>query len=93
MEINQKELDNVIKKNLKSKFQNCFQCKWFPKDLSKSIMKPYTSIGWCWSVPDIEQLEFKCKYLNKKVSQAIKPWRTNSCICFNNIPKKEGKKC
>ena len=70
--------EKLIKKLQKSKFQNCFQCKWFPKDLSRA----YTSIGWCWNVENIESLNFRCKYLRKKVSQALEPFRTNSCICF-----------
>ena len=83
--INQNELNEIIKENIKSKFQNCFQCKWFANDISKSIMNPYKSIGFCWSIPNIEKVEFRCKYLSKKVSQAIKPFQTNHCICFKLI--------
>lgn len=83
MDIDQKELDKLIKKNVKSKFQNCFQCEWFPKDISKSIfIIPYKSIGWSWGVENVESLEFRCKYLSKKTSQAIKPVQTNHCMCF-----------
>ena len=81
----QKEIDDLIEKNKNSEFQNCFQCEWFPKDISKSIGKPHKSIGYCWSKPNIEKLEFRCNYLRKNVSQAITPFQSNHCLCFSEI--------
>lgn len=82
--INQKELNEMIKKGVKSKYQNCFKCNWFPKSISKNIIKPFKSIGYEWGIPNIEQIEFGCKYLNKRVSQSIKPFQSNHCLCFKN---------
>ncbi len=81
----QTEIDELIKKNEKSEFQNCFQCEWFPKDISKSIGKPYKSIGYAWGIPNIEMVEFRCKYLMKRVGQEIKPFKSNHCLCFREI--------
>ena len=76
-------IEKLIKKNKKSKFQNCFQCKWFPKPDERM----YLDIGWSWRVPDVESLNFRCRYLGKKVGQATKPVQTNHCLCFT-LPEK-----
>lgn len=73
-----KEIEKIIKKGEKSKFQNCFQCRYFPKP-NKSM---YVSVGWAWRVPDVEQLEFRCRYLRKNLSQELKPFQSNHCLCF-----------
>ena len=90
MELKLKELKQIIEKNKKSKFQNCFQCKWFPKEniLEKSltargIFQIYKSIEpFFWSIQNVEVINFRCGYLRKGLSEAIDIWRTNSCLCF-----------
>lgn len=83
VELTQKQLDKLINKNKKSKFQNCYQCKYFPKDLNNTLGKVSKSTSeWFWNVQNVEVITFRCKYLRKRVSEAIKPFRTNSCICF-----------
>ena len=85
-----KELKKIIKKNEKSEYQNCFKCEWFPKN--NKLEASIKAIGifkidrhisaFFWSMRNIEVIAFRCNYLRKRVSEAIKPWRTNSCLCF-----------
>lgn len=83
VEIDDKVIKKLVKKHMKSKHQNCFQCRFFPYNYGKiMINKYYLSIGWSWGVENIEKLNFNCQYLKKRVSQATKPVRTNSCLCF-----------
>ena len=90
MEITEKGIKKIIKRNEKSKFQNCFQCKFFPKKINIQITTNtiFNSVKfkierYYWNKENIEVLEFRCRYLGKRISQAIKPFRTNSCLCFN----------
>ena len=76
-----KEVEKIVKKGKKSKFQNCFQCEYFPK-LDAPFANFHKTIGMCWRVPDIESLRFRCRYLRKKVGQEIKPFQSNHCLCF-----------
>lgn len=90
MEIKPKEVNKIINRNEKSKFQNCFQCKFFPKKINILITDntildsiKFKIEKYYWDKENIEVIEFRCRYLRKRISQAIKPFRTNSCLCFN----------
>ena len=95
MEIDEKSIEKWVKKNIKSKFQNCFQCKFFPYysnqiDYNKEskIFGVNISIAkWYWNKENIEVLTFRCQYLRKRISQSLKVFRTNSCLCFENNKK------
>ena len=79
-----KEIEKIIEKGKKSEFQNCFQCKYFPKPNERM----YIDVGWVWRVPNIKRLNFRCRYLGKRTSQCLKPFQTNYCMCFK-LPEKE----
>lgn len=80
------EVIQFVKQIKKSEFQNCCNCKFFPLNYNSNYRGNfYFDIGWVWGVPNTERIEFTCQYLEKRVSQAIKPFKSNCCLCFREV--------
>jgi hypothetical protein len=84
--IDNKTIEKLVKKNLKSKFKNCFQCKYFPYH-TKITLTLYSieKLGWYYGLENIEKLHFRCVYLRKKTTVATRVFRDNYCLCFDKI--------
>ena len=73
------KLESIIDQIKQSEYQNCCNCKYFPKihnDINIVIEK------WFWSVENVECIVFNCRYLRKRISQSIKPFKSNCCLCY-----------
>ena len=84
--IDNKIIAKLVKKNIKSKFQNCFQCKYFPYHNKTSLtLYRINNLGWYYGIENIEKLYFRCAYLRKLTAVATRVFRTNFCLCFKHV--------